>query len=229
MNIAIVGTAPSSNMLAPYNDPDWEIWVCSSGNMNVVPRANAWFELHTCGPDGIMSRRNIGKGLKYLRWLGEQKFPVYMQTVPNQYVPNAVEYPIKEMKAKFGVYFWSSSPAYMIALAIAKGPTRIGLWGIDMAADKEYAKQRPDLLHFIDVAQREGIEIVLPLESDLTYPPPMYAYSFSTAMGRKMHTRVEELSAMHKQAKQNLEELKTQEAYFRGSKEALEYCERTFS
>src|SRR5215467_5742575 len=31
--VAIIGTAPSSRMLAPFNDPTWDIWVCSPGNM----------------------------------------------------------------------------------------------------------------------------------------------------------------------------------------------------
>src|SRR5215467_9147402 len=31
--VAIIGMAPSSRMLAPFNDPTWDIWVCSPGNM----------------------------------------------------------------------------------------------------------------------------------------------------------------------------------------------------
>ena len=31
LKIALVGTAPSSRMLAPYNDPSWKIWGCSPG------------------------------------------------------------------------------------------------------------------------------------------------------------------------------------------------------
>src|SRR3990167_6788901 len=33
--IAVIGTAPSSRMLAPFNDPSWKIWSCSPGNMEI--------------------------------------------------------------------------------------------------------------------------------------------------------------------------------------------------
>src|SRR3981189_2150960 len=47
LKVALIGTAPSSRMLAPYNDPSWKIWACSPGNMNVLPRVDVWFELHS--------------------------------------------------------------------------------------------------------------------------------------------------------------------------------------
>src|SRR5713226_4715918 len=46
LKIAMIGTAPSSRMLAPFNDPSWKIWACSPGNMNALPRVDTWFELH---------------------------------------------------------------------------------------------------------------------------------------------------------------------------------------
>ena len=45
--IAIVGTAPSSVMKGPYNDPSWTLWVCSRGNTDRLPRIpDEWFEIH---------------------------------------------------------------------------------------------------------------------------------------------------------------------------------------
>src|SRR3954468_23311721 len=41
--VAILGTAPSSRMLAPFNDPEWQIWSCSPGNMGCIPRFDRWF------------------------------------------------------------------------------------------------------------------------------------------------------------------------------------------
>src|SRR5512143_2413950 len=46
LKVALIGTAPSSRMLAPYNDPSWKIWACSPGNMNAIPKADVWFEIH---------------------------------------------------------------------------------------------------------------------------------------------------------------------------------------
>ena len=39
LKVALIGTAPSSRMLAPFNDPSWTIWACSPGNQNILPRA----------------------------------------------------------------------------------------------------------------------------------------------------------------------------------------------
>src|SRR5580698_10373126 len=47
LKVAMIGTAPSSRMLAPFNDPSWKIWACSPGNMNTLPRVDVWFELHS--------------------------------------------------------------------------------------------------------------------------------------------------------------------------------------
>ncbi len=48
--VAIVGFAPSTRDKAPYNDPDWEIWVLNE-YFSILPQTGAsnitrWFELH---------------------------------------------------------------------------------------------------------------------------------------------------------------------------------------
>src|SRR6476661_1662542 len=47
LKVALIGTAPSSRDLAPFNDLSWKIWGCSPGNMNSCPRVDLWFELHS--------------------------------------------------------------------------------------------------------------------------------------------------------------------------------------
>src|SRR5262245_29911805 len=75
LKIAIVGTAPSSRGLAPFNDPSWQIWVCSPGNMNAVPRVDAWFEIHS----NLLWPECRSYGEPYVNWLRQQTFPIYMQ------------------------------------------------------------------------------------------------------------------------------------------------------
>ena len=41
--IAIIGTAPSSVKLAPYDDPTWEIWALKVWN---IQRWDVFFEVH---------------------------------------------------------------------------------------------------------------------------------------------------------------------------------------
>jgi hypothetical protein len=70
---------------------------------------------------------------EYCAFVRDYPGTVYM-SAPCPEVKNCTVYPIDEMEELFGPYFWTSSVAYMMALAITKGPEEIGLWGIDMAA-----------------------------------------------------------------------------------------------
>ena len=70
LKVAIVGTAPSSRLLAPFNDPSWQIWVCSPGNMNTVPRVDVWFEIH----NNLTWPENQHYGLPYLDWQTRQNY-----------------------------------------------------------------------------------------------------------------------------------------------------------
>jgi len=88
LKIALIGTAPSSRGLAPYKDPDWKIWACSPGNMDQLPRVDAWFEVHS----NLLWPECISYGQPYVEWLKKQTFPIYMQD--NRVVPNATPLPI---------------------------------------------------------------------------------------------------------------------------------------
>ena len=44
MKIALLGSAPSSRMLAPFKDPNWEIWSCSPANKDLP--STYFFEIH---------------------------------------------------------------------------------------------------------------------------------------------------------------------------------------
>ena len=136
LKIAIMGTAPSSKMLAPFNDPTWQIWSCSPGNQD-IPRWDAWFEIHS----NLLWPECIAYGAPYVEWLKKQTKPVYMQD--SNLVPNATRLPIEDLIKEFGRYFFTSSFTYMIAMAIRAGATDISLFGIDMASRNEYILQRP--------------------------------------------------------------------------------------
>jgi hypothetical protein len=189
LKIALIGTAPSSRMLAPFNDPTWQIWSCSPGNMGIVPRYDAWFEIH----GSLLWPENKHYGEPYIKFLSEQKCPVYMQD--QRYCRNALTYPMREMVQEFGPYFFTSSFSWMIALAISKGATEIGLYGIDMASRDEYILQRPGIYHFFNEAKKRGIKVFAPYESDIMQPPGLYGYSEVTPYGRKMIARAMELKA----------------------------------
>src|SRR5262245_61239416 len=89
--VAIIGTAPSSQHLAPYQDLSWDIWGCSPGNMDKCPRVDAWFEIHA---NLLWPEIADQYGKNYLVWLGKQQFPIYMQDEAwhAKYLPQAIRF-----------------------------------------------------------------------------------------------------------------------------------------
>ncbi len=188
--IAIVGTAPSSRELAPYDDETWEIWSLGS-NTGIIKRFNRWFELHT---ERVLREAGSWEGLlpsfkKFgpTLWLGHE----------NPELPDAQIFPIDEIKRKFGTYF-TSSIAYMIALAIHDGANEIGIWGVDMLGEEEYARQKACCEYFLGMAQGRGIEIVIADESPLLRHERLYAFERCELSAEIIHMRKELMEEMNK-------------------------------
>ena len=162
-------------------------------------------------------------GPQYIEWLKQQTFPIYMQD--NRLVPNATPLPIQELVGEFGKFFFTSSFAYMLAMAIKAGANEIALFGIDMASKDEYIKQRPGGHYFMQKAAERGIIVSVPYESDLAQPPPLYGYDDSTPFGRKLHMRKTEMQS--RVAAMNIELMKLQQAkaFLDGALEDLDYTQ----
>jgi hypothetical protein len=217
--VAIVGTAPSSRMLAPYGDPEWTIWGSSPGNTGVsqIPRIDAWFEMHC----NFLWPENKHYGEPYLQWLNAQSFPVVAQ---NQLlIPRAKTYPLKRILKKFGPYFFTSTFSWMMAYAIDIGVKEMGLWGVDMASKDEYILQRAGGQYFIQLARNQGINVFIPPESDLAQHPPLYGYVDGTTFGRKLAMRRVELISRINDAQNAANQSAGALTYLRGALEDLEY------
>lgn len=218
LKIALVGTAPSSRMLAPFHDPSWTIWACSPGNMNTLPKVDAWFELH----GNLHWPENQSYGAPYIEWMRKLAIPVYMQNLGYQ-VPNAQVFPMEQMVNEFGPDFFTSSFAWMMAYAIHKGAKEIALFGIDMASRDEYVLQRPGFYFFKFVAQQRGIKVWAPNESDIMQHAPLYGYSDVTPFGRKVNARMVELRQRLEQMRQDRAKLDHNITYLEGAVEDLDY------
>lgn len=221
LKIAMIGTAPSSRDLAPFNDPSWTIWACSPGNMN-IPRVDVWFEIHS----NLLWPECVSYGAPYIEWLKQQKFPIYMQD--QSLVPNAKSLPIQELVSEFGKYFFTSSFAYMLAMAIKAGAQEISLFGIDMASKNEYILQRPGGHYFMQEAAKRGIRVNVPYESDLAQHPPLYGYDDSTPFGRKLHVRQREIQSRVDSMKAERDKLIHSITYLEGALEDLDYVKSIF-
>ena len=166
-NVAIVGFASSSTLDAPFDDPDFEIW-----GMNQlyrwIPRADRWFEIHDNYHEYVV------EGTDHIGWLKTCPIPVYMTRHWPEF-PNSVRYPIERMKARFSSYF-TSSIAFMLALAIDEGFKRIDLFGIDLSVGDEYVNQRPCAERLIGFAEGLGITVGVPIVSSLCKSSHIYGY-----------------------------------------------------
>jgi hypothetical protein len=220
--VALIGTAPSSRMLAPFNDPSWKIWGCSPGNMNALPRVDAWFEVH----GSMLWPENRHYGENYLAWLKQQPFPIYMQN--QSFIPTAISIPYRELVKEFGPYFFTSSFAWMMAFAIYTGAKEIMLFGIDMASRDEYILQRPGAFYFFMEAKRRGVKITAPYESDIMQPPTLYGFSEVTQFGRKLLARKAELNQRIVSMRQQRDNLSNQITYLEGAQEDADYFENIF-
>jgi hypothetical protein len=217
LKVALVGTAPSSRLLAPFNDPTWEIWVCSPGNMSGIPRVSRWFEIH----NNYEWPEHASYGPSYLQWLRQQPFPIYMQD--QKTVPNATVYPKDDMLKEFGPDFFTSSFAWMMAYAIHLGAEEIALFGIDMASRDEYILQRPGFYYFKHRAEQKGIKVWAPNESDIMQPAPLYGYSEVTPFGRKIIARERELKERIGPMRMQRDQLNQNITYLEGALEDLDY------
>jgi hypothetical protein len=133
VKIATMGSAPSSVTRAPFKNSkflefsegkvealarahgevpgDFEIWGCSPGLWAVTPRATRWFEVHRFEPGQAWFSP------QYVQFLKDFKGPLYVGAkIPE--LPNALVYPIDRMEEQFASYFFTSSLALMLALAI---------------------------------------------------------------------------------------------------------------
>lgn len=232
--IAIIGSAPSSTLLAPFGDPKWSIW-CTSPSVFATAasrRSDVWFELHRWLPYAPGNSQQAGTrpwfSPEFRQFLREHKGPVFM-TEKQPDIPNCVQFPYQELLDKYGPYHFTSSVAWMLAYAIEQHPKAIGLFGIDMAADSEWAYQRPGCQHFVGVAKAMGIEIVLPPESDLMRHSTLYGIGEHNQRHVKLRERLMELEGQEGQLQQSIAQMNANLQQVIGAKAAMKYMLEVWS
>jgi hypothetical protein len=191
LKIALVGSAPASARIAPYQDPDWKIWGCSPGLYGVAPRVDEWFEMHLWEPGQTWFSP------EYCQWLAAlpERGVKLWTGAPVEALPGSMVYPVDDVLAEFDPNRWfcSSSLFWMMARAIKVGATKIGFWGVDMAAGEEYEMQRAGIHFLTYIARARGIEVGIPMESDLFTPRFRYGVDEWTHSFRKLRARRAEL------------------------------------
>ena len=160
-SVAMVGFSSKHRHLSPFGDENIEIW--GLNRLHQQKWFTRWDRLIQLHPvqylqDCVgMSAGDRG----HYEWLCKKHDkPIYCQEVYKEF-PSAVEYPIKKMRKKYGD-FYTSTLAYMMALAIDEGFDHIELYGYDMEADTEYKHQRDSAEYFIGYAEGLGIGVYIP-------------------------------------------------------------------
>lgn len=213
--IAIVGTAPTWKE-CPFDDPTLETWLLN--DMHVLPgiRADRWFDLH---PLDKMYFRDPGQKIYahevpvghfvrpkgHLEFLRRQTIPVYVQRAADLGSPNARTFPKAEVEQALGPYF-ASSPAWMVGLALLEGVTELHIYGIHLATEWEYQKQKPNMTFLLGIAAGRGVKLVLPKGSPLLRESHQYAYQPDPDLAKvKLQRRLEhfqqQLQIVEKQLK----------------------------
>lgn len=223
MKIAIVGTEPASHGLAPWDDLSWEIWA-TSPNSYKFPRVDRHFEVHNFDLVRKSHPNSIGPYLTHL-----QQHPCVRVLIRQPELPNAELIDINAILARFGPYFLSSTISWMLAVAILSNPKEIGLWGVDCTAADEYAVQRPGVQFFLWEAERVGIKLHTPLESDILVPSPLYGLREFDNQFRKSWVRKQTLDAELENLRTQASLLSDRMASLSGALEIVNYDVRTWS
>jgi hypothetical protein len=228
LKIAVVGMAPSTKDEAlSLPRPEWQIWGLNTLFNTLGDHWDRWYEIHN--PDWLRGRPGINPETDpqgYWKFLHtDHGKPIYMAS-PDPQIPNAVQYPLKEIVDRYGrwlpdgrpyIYF-QSTVDWMLANALLEcekheGPCEVAVLGVDMALGEEYAHQRPSGEFWIGKLSQVA-NVYIPDRCDLLKIKYIYGIDSYEPVALKMQQRRKELE-------QRLAMAANQEAQQRDTKMAL--------
>ena len=228
--IAIVGFAPSTRDMAPFDDQSFEIW----GQNHFAffqKRCDRIFELHdaiTIKSESDSGEGGRGKNVRdttgYIDSLRNERVrPIYMLDVRED-IPASVRFPIEKLTAFFGEYcdklrqqpYITSSFGHMIGFAIMKliesrqnrwvpEGEELHVYGVDLLSDEEYAYQRANAEFFGGYCIGAGIRLHIPMQSAIFSNAGVYGYSLGEAVepvSRILHHLIKRRGLMLNEVKQ---------------------------
>lgn len=141
------------------NDPNHLLWLKNEMGQCLLCKGTGYLKGGD-GSDFICSFCDKGT---YSPPVGRGKLLIYMQKKHND-IPNSIELPMKEVTREFlpDKHYYTSSPAYMLSLAMLMGYKEIELYGFDMGTKTEYHYQRANFEYWIGIAHGRGIKVTLP-------------------------------------------------------------------
>jgi len=182
MKLAIVGSEQQTRHLAPYDNPDYDIWVFNEwANADWCKRWTACLQIHE---PQVYQNPNNDKDPSHWEWLQKDHGKtIWMQEIDPR-VPNSVKYPKNEIIERFfsGLLYEGlpqkyirATISYAIALAIFTGYDEVDIYGVELANHAEFRSQRDNFIFWIGVARGAGVKINLHCCKGL-FEKPLYGY-----------------------------------------------------
>lgn len=181
--LAIVGSGSNTRGNAPFDDLSFDIWVFNeAAQSDWCKRWSACFQMHE--PE-IYTGHNT-KNANHWTWLQTRHGkPIYMQERDAR-VPDSVAYPLDEAQALAGVQMFTTSFAYMAALALLQGYEVIKIYGVELSASEYEYQANGYLFWFGFLRGRLGVDnvdsAVLHLNKNI-FNAPLYGYEGNYAFG----------------------------------------------
>jgi hypothetical protein len=176
--VALVGLAPTSCSLAPFDDEEVEIWGLNEAHaFSWFTRATRWFQIHNSESwKRYIAKRDV-RG--HFQWLKKNPWdiPIYMQ-YHQDIIPKSIGFPLHEIldivfplfrRGDSKVKYFTSTFAYMMGIAVLEDFKRVEVYGFEMADDIEYVKQKACAEFWIGFAMGRGIEIYTPPGNQILY------------------------------------------------------------
>jgi hypothetical protein len=206
--LAIVGSGSNTRNNAPFDDPSFDIWVFNeAANSEWCKRWTACFQMHA--PD-IYKGHNT-KDSKHWEWLQQEHGkPIYMQDEDAD-VPDSVKYPLQQALSVAGVKMFSTTFAYMAALAVMQGYDVIKIYGVELSSSEYQYQANGYLFWFGFLRGRLGTynvdTAVLYLDKNI-FEVPLYGFEGSFTFGNHFNNRLTTLDNEWKAAEKSLANIK---------------------
>jgi hypothetical protein len=180
--LAIVGSGPKTREAAPFGDNNVDIWVFNeAANAAWCKRWSACFQMH----EPELYKGHNTKDAEHWQWLQQEHGkPIYMQEV-DPLIPNSVAYPLQAAQELAGVKMFSSTFAYMAALAVLQGYEEIQIYGIELSVS-EYSYQKESYLFwygFLRGRLGDKVDSAITHVGQNIFSAPLYGYEGNLTLG----------------------------------------------
>ena len=178
-SLAIVGSHPDTRENAPFDDPNYEIWLFNEAPQKpeVYKRWDICFQLHL---EKVYSSTENWVNKDHWEWLqkdhGDKK--IYMLDVDPR-VPNSVRYPLENVLSLLPpeYNYLRSTPAEALALAIHLGYKDVSLYGSELSSNTEYHYQAINYAFWIGYSHgKPDLNLDLQCWFQEFYEQPIYGF-----------------------------------------------------